>query len=345
MARLSCRGWVWMAIVSVGAALAPAAARAQKSEEVQFDTTDKVELHGTFYPSMKSKAPCVILLHKLGGNRDEHGWDQLAQVLQKDYAVLRFDFRGHGDSTNVEPGFWRFPNNALIKGAARMPQKISYKDFPPGYLPVPANDVQSAKRYLDTQSDSGACNSANVIVIGAEEGAAIGALWIASEWDRRRFTKSSFGQWILDPQGRVEGESIAAAAWLSMPKTLSGMHVGLWLKGSNNRVRDKVPMVFFYGLQDTKAQKAADALYSELKRVSSRDKLTELTVLRSKSTKLSGADLLGKKDFKTEDDILVYLTDKALPKRGIKAWVQRDAERPLLPVPLTQFNLYLPQLR
>jgi pimeloyl-ACP methyl ester carboxylesterase len=325
-----------MAIVSVGAALAPAAARAQKSEEVQFDTTDKVELHGTFYPSMKSKAPCVILLHKLGGNRDEHGWDQLAQVLQKDYAVLRFDFRGHGDSTNVEPGFWRFPNNALIKGAARMPQKISYKDFPPGYLPVLANDVQAAKRYLDTQSDSGACNSANVIVIGAEEGAAIGALWIASEWDRRRFTKSSFGQWILDPQGRVEGESIAAAAWLSMPKTLSGMHVGLWLKGSNNRVRDKVPMVFFFGDKDTKAVAAAREILGDLK-MGAKEK-PEFTRPRAKDTRLAGAELLGKSTLNTEEDIAAYL-DKIMQKRGLKPYVRRDVENEP-PVPLIPLNRY-----
>jgi hypothetical protein len=284
-------------------------------------------------------------LHKFGGNRQQKGWDELAQALSKEFSVLSFDFRGHGDSTTVNPSFWVGSNAQLIKNAAKKPGKISYKDFAPNYMPMLANDVAAAKRYLDQQNDAGACNSSNMVVIGAEEGAAIGALWINTEWQRKRLIKNPIGHWVPDPMGKLEGEDIASAIWLSIPQKFAGADVGAWLKGPNNKVRDKVPMVFFYGLQDTKAQKAADALYSELKRVSSRDKLTELTVLRSKSTKLSGADLLGKKDFKTEDDILVYLTDKALPKRGIKAWVQRDAERPLLPVPLTQFNLYLPQLR
>jgi hypothetical protein len=264
----------------------------------------------------------------------------LAQALSKDFAVLSFDFRGHGDSTTVNPAFWVGSNNT-IKNAAKKPNKISYKDFPASYLPMLANDVAAAKRYLDQQNDAGSCNSSNMVVIGAEEGAAIGALWISTEWQRKRLIKNPIGNWVADPQGKVEGEDIASAVWLSIPQKLNGVDVGYWLKGPSNKVRDKVPMVFFYGLQDTKAQTAATSLLNELKRAG-REKLTDLTVVRSKTTKLAGVDLLGKKDFKTEDEILVYLTEKAMPKRGTKAWVQRDADRPLLPVPLTQFNLFLP---
>jgi hypothetical protein len=322
-----------LALLSEGRALSA-------SEEVQFDTVDKVELHGTFYAPGKSKAPCVILLHKFGGSRDEHGWDQLAQLLQKEYAVLRFDFRGHGDSTNVGPDFWRAPNNLMIKGAARTPQRITYKDFPPAYMPVLANDVQAAKHYLDTQNDAGVCNSSNVIVIGAEEGAAIGALWIASEWERRRITKSNFGQWIFDPQGRVEGENIAAACWLSIPKSLNGLYVGACLRGPNNRVRDKVPMVFFYGDKDAKAAAAAQAIYNDLK-VGGKEK-PDFTRLRPKDTRLAGSELLGKSALNTEDEISVYL-DKIMQKRGSKPYVRRDVESepPLRLIPLSRFGFAL----
>src|SRR5438132_383393 len=93
----SCRGL--LAFLAVfGLLLVPSSGRAQRSEEVQFSTADKVELHGTFYFPQKSKAPCAILLHRLGGSREQKGWDSLATLLQKDYAVLAFDFRGHGDS-------------------------------------------------------------------------------------------------------------------------------------------------------------------------------------------------------------------------------------------------------
>jgi pimeloyl-ACP methyl ester carboxylesterase len=316
----------------------PVPARAQKSEEVQFETFDKVELRGTFYASTKPKAPCVILLHKIGGNRQQNGWDNLAQELQKEFAVLSFDFRGHGDSTGVGPEFWRNQSNFLIKGAGRS-QKISFKDFPPAYYPMLANDVAAAKRYLDKQNDALACNSSNVVVIGAEEGAAIGALWIASEWQRRRFVKS-FGGWTLDPKGRVEGEDIAAAVWLSIPKTFAGAYVGRWLTGPFNRVRDKTPMVFFYGEKDAKQAEASKDLFEYVKRAG-REKL-EFTRLRGKDTKLAGSELLDKKSLGTSDEIATYL-DKVMQKRGLRAPVMRDTENgpPLYPVPLTAFGFAL----
>jgi pimeloyl-ACP methyl ester carboxylesterase len=337
--RLFLQRLVWTFVLGAVVILSPALRAQKASEEVQFDTADKVEIHGSFYAPGKSKAPCVLLLHKLGGSRDENGWDQLARALQKDYAVLRFDFRGHGDSTNIGPGFWRYPSNALIKGSARMPQKISYKDFLPGYLPVLANDVAAARRYLDTQNDAGVCNSANIIVIGAEEGAAIGALWIASEWERRRLTKSNFGQWIVDPS-RVEGESVAAAVWLSIPRTLSGVSVGFWLRGPANRVRDKVAMAFFYGDKDQKASAAAQASMSEL-RLGGREK-PDFTKLRAKDTRLAGAELLGKSTLNTEDEIAIYL-EKVMQKRGAKPYVKRDVEGgpQLAPISLSRYGFNL----
>ena len=334
--------WAFLVAVGTAALLSPSYVCAQKaSEEVQFDTADKVEIHGTFYAPAKPKSPCVLLLHKLGGSRDESGWNRLAQVLQKDYAVLRFDFRGHGDSTNVGPEFWRFyPSNALIKGAVRMPPKISYKDFPPTYLPILANDVAAAKRYLDTQNDGGVCNSSSIIVIGAGEGAAIGALWITSEWERRRWIKSNFGQLVPDPLGRMEGESIAAAVWLSMPKSLSGANIGYFLRGPGNRVRDKVPMVFFYGEKDQKAAAAAQTLMAEM-RLGAREK-PDFTKLRPKDTSVSGADLLGKSTLNTEDEISIYL-EKVMQKRGAKPYAKRDVdnEPPLRLIALSRYGFRL----
>jgi hypothetical protein len=341
MQRQEILGVVVAGSLALAVGLMPESARAQDKktgEEVQFDSADKVELHGTFYPSSKPKAPCVIFLHSYKGNRQQKGWDDLAQVLSRDFAVLSFDFRGHGDSTNVEMSFWA-GNNNMIKGANRKPGKITYKDFPQAYLPMLANDVAGAKRYLDRQNDAGACNSSNLIIIGAEEGAAIGALWIASEWQRYRMVKNMFGGLVRDPSGKVEGEDIASAIWLSIPRTLNGVDVGSWLKGPGNKVRDKVPMAFFYGDKDTKAATAANALVAEMKKAG-KDKLEFTRVRAKKDTNLSGVALLGKKSLATEDEIATYLIDNVMPKRGAKAWVQREPEKgaPLVLIPLFQFG-------
>jgi predicted alpha/beta hydrolase len=326
-------GWACMGIVAL--ATIPTVVRA---DEVQFDTADKVELKGTFYPGSK-KSACVILLHKLGGNRQQKGWDDLAQALNKaDYAVLSFDFRGHGDSTTVGAGFWR-GHNQTLKGASRMATKISYKDFPSSYLPYLANDVAAAKRYLDQQNDAGACNSSNVIVIGAEEGAAIGTLWMATEYYRHKMTKNPFGVLVAD-RTKLESEDLAAAVWLSIPHKLAGYDVAYWLRGPGNKMRDKIPMVFFFGTKDSKASAAANALFAALKNTPSREKLSEFTRLRGKDTTLAGAELLGKKGLKTEEDITGYL-ENVMQKRGLKAWVQREPEKgpPLQLVPLQYMNV------
>jgi pimeloyl-ACP methyl ester carboxylesterase len=323
-----------------------ASAQAPKGDEiqVQFETADKVELHGTFYPSGKTKAPCVILLHNIGGNRQQKGWAELAKALSKDFAVLSFDFRGHGDSTNVAPAFWKTTTNTMIKGAAKMPSKISYKDFPDAYFPMLANDVVAAKRYLEQQNDSMSCNASNIVVIGAQDGAAVGALWVMTEWQKKKMTKNQFNVPVYDPQGRVEGEDIAAAVWLSIPrksKYLRDIDVGYWLKGPGNKIRDKVPMVFFYGKKDQAATTAANALLNELKRAG-KDKL-ELTTTREKDTNLAGADLLANQTLNTEEEISTYLVEKVLPRRGAKPWVMREPDKAgqfgLIPLYNFGFNL------
>src|SRR5262245_32502986 len=87
----------------VGCALIcwPQTGRAAEPERVRFDTYDQVEIHGTYYPGdMGNKSPSALVLHALGGSSREEGWDNLAKELQKKhFAVLLFDFRGHGEST------------------------------------------------------------------------------------------------------------------------------------------------------------------------------------------------------------------------------------------------------
>src|SRR5437763_16666774 len=93
------------------ALLTPSTARAQPkkdTETVKFETVDAVDLKGTYWPSTKGKkAPVAIMLHRIGGKSKEAGWAELAEELQKaGFAVLAFDFRGHGESTSVGAAFW-----------------------------------------------------------------------------------------------------------------------------------------------------------------------------------------------------------------------------------------------
>src|SRR5713101_2353624 len=123
------------------------------SEKVAFETVDEVELHGTFYPSDQGmKAPCVLMLHDLSSNGNSASWNDWATLttkLQKNgYGVLQFDFRGYGKSTTVHPAFWKAPYNGKIRGAGQRPSTIRAADFPAWYMPVLANDIAAARRFL-----------------------------------------------------------------------------------------------------------------------------------------------------------------------------------------------------
>src|SRR5262249_52011401 len=106
---------------------------------------------------------------------------------------------------------------AIATVAATNPKtKIGYADFQPGYYPHLVNDIIAAKQYLDRRSDGGDCNSANLVVIGAEDGATLGALWLASECYLYRAPQ----EFPLKLEKHPELKDVACAVWLSMSPTL-----------------------------------------------------------------------------------------------------------------------------
>jgi len=68
-------------------------------EEVTFETSDGLTLHGTYWaPADAPKgAPCVVALHMYRSDRS--AWESLAQpVTNRGCALLAIDMRGHGES-------------------------------------------------------------------------------------------------------------------------------------------------------------------------------------------------------------------------------------------------------
>jgi pimeloyl-ACP methyl ester carboxylesterase len=328
-----------------GLALAcwPQAGLAAEPERVKFDTYDQVEIHGTYYPGdLASKSPSALVLHALGGSSREEGWDNLAKELQKKhFAVLLFDFRGHGESTAIGTDFWRMPGNSSLKSyrPGKLKDQISFKDFTTmqNWLSL-VNDIQAAKRFLDRKNDSSECNSANLVVIGAESSAALGALWIATEWQHPRML-NRFPP-VPANRGEMEGQDIECAVWLSfsphisVDRTKFTLHPDSWLA---NPVRDKVPMCFIYGEQDTKSKSYALHLYDGVMHAR-RDKKVKLTVEKGmKDTKLAGRELLGKPSLNTEELIVTYVS-KVIDDRGANPWSKRDVDRTILArVPVERF--------
>ncbi len=282
------------------------AAPGDTSTRVKFMTIDQVELHGNYYrpgDGGGKKAPCAILLHKIESDSTRDGWDQLARDLQKaGYAVLTFDFRGHGDSTAVGPGFWNDRSSPALaaltefnvrscktKVDLKKPREtISIKDFNKGYYPALVNDVAAAKALLDRHNDDGECNSQNLVLIGAEDGATVGALWMYADLSLYRIYPGYPSQRAPNP----EGKDVAACVWLSISPQLGSYRPSVknWLEAAGKE--RKVPMAFLCGEKDPTVS-FTRSCYQAVKPTKG-TKAAKLTgEILVKDSKLAGNALLG----------------------------------------------------
>jgi len=325
----------------------PAESLGQEPESIQFNTFDQVELHGVFYPGGKgNKSPCALLLHSFGGSIQQEGWEDLARKLQAEhYSVLAFDFRGHGDSTTVGQGFWSVQANRMLKSFRpyKPRDQISYKDFtgPHSFLTM-VNDIEAAKRELERRNDSQDCNSSNIVMIGAESGANLGALWIYSQWKRHPTPVNRIGLPIYQQQNTpTEGQDIAGAVWLSMsPSCGTGnqryiLNVDSWLRSP---VREHVPMYFLYGEKDRRAANYANHLITNVLRPKHDSSKMQWTgMMPINDTNLAGIELVGKASLPTGDLIQKYVK-KLADERGLNPWTRRNVDSTVLVrVPIEQY--------
>jgi hypothetical protein len=341
--------------------------KSDNSEPVSFTTVDLVTLQGNFYPSKQGKkAPCVLMLHTIGSDSGQNGWDQLATELQKKgCAVLTFDFRGHGKSTDVDVGFWKdVKNQQMVKGynPNKPKEHISHKDFNSAYYTRLVDDIAAAKFFLDRKNDSGELNSSSLIIVGAEEGGALGALWMESEFSRFKARQNqpliatALPQLLKIESSLPEGKGITAAYFLNLSPTVQRQSVGIHALLKNLGRERKIPMAFIFGAKSSNAETQAGGF---VEAATGGDKtLAKQTGMKGiKGTDLVGHKLLTLKQPEAIDFITSNL-DNVLTERSVPEWDRKEVdksafvwqigasipfpakyegERNLLPLPLQRF--------
>lgn len=330
-----------VAVGLVGWAAPRGSAQNPKSEPVTFDTADHVEISGTYWPSTKGKrGPVAILLHRTGSKSSEEGWKTLAEELQTEgFAVLTFDFRGHGGSVNVGAKFWDMTHNKMHvrRKAGPPPATVSFNDFQPRYWPYLINDIAAARRFLERRyNDQGECNVSNMILVGAEDGATLGGLWVASEAKRYRLLQTG------SKNDYPESKDIIACVWLSISNNLGPTGKGIsvqqqlptWLKEGGSATESKVPMVFVYGKKDTNGDGQAYRLAQTLRKGYMRGatKLPKDDPLKATGdygvpeTALQGAKLLSKST--SEWIAKTYIPKLVIDeKKPLQEWEKRESEK------------------
>lgn len=349
--------------ISVDTSHVQAQAKAPPPEEETFLTPDGIQLHGIFHKSAKSPAtdPVVILLYPPGkdNNMTKGDWAGLANRLSEGgYNVFRFDWRGHGKSNDIKdaPKFWMNPftgvwNSKYIAGKKPAKDTFNFKDLEKNavnYMPVYLTDLAAARAHLDSKNDAGDVNTSSIFLVGAEEAAAIGIGWMASEWNRPAFAptpnqlrpidpKYAFvPQLLRDNDFTTAGDDISGAVWLSASrptsisdKVVKGFVSGLLPSGGRlplaPKIRDNNPMLFMYAAGDKKGKDYSEFYHNEALAA----KAPGLTKLNDKylfpiDTKepLKGAALLGN-DIKlsTETNLMKFVdqiqaTRKSLVRRN-----------------------------
>ena len=112
MSKILCR-WVWLLAVGVvgcseskeelrivGPDLSEGPGRVYPISAISFPSNDGVEVSALFGTPEADSLPVVILLHDLGGNKSDwlNATDTYAALLERGYAVLAIDMRGHGET-------------------------------------------------------------------------------------------------------------------------------------------------------------------------------------------------------------------------------------------------------
>lgn len=356
---------------------APALAQPDKNmpEKVRFETVDQVELRGNYWPSGRGRnSPTVLLLHRFGGKRSEDGWDNLGKTLKDaGFAVLSFDFRGHGDSTSVEPGFWTHSfNQQGIRGyrPGTRADKISFNDFHPAYASALINDIAAARLYLERRNDNSECNASNLILVGAEEGASLGMLWLMSESKRyRERPRDPLRPAQINLAEKPETKDIIGCVWLNMSRRIGPNRavfpnaLTTWLDHMGQD--HKIPMCFFYGKEDRNAAADAELFIKKIRPRYVRGKPLDDGFEATREEGVPGSKLVGAKllapALKADQAIKKYLTDVVVEKFGNQPWEKRDIDeasfawsarggtfpilakppkdRHLRPIPVTQLGL------
>ena len=320
-------------------------ARAADPVVETFRTADGVQLQGLFHKSEVNPGsdPVVIMMYPPGKDKDmtKGDWKGLANKLAaKGFNVFRFDWRGHGQSTDIKDvnKFWNIPtpnnpniapnpfsgpwNVKYITGAPvgkfankRIKNDLYYKDIkdPVRYAPTLLLDLAAVRYHLDTKNDAGEVNTSSIYLIGSEVTATLGMAWMTAEWNRPKTApnENALGgapryEYVPQPLfGTITeaGEDISGAIWLSgtRPTSVRPQLVQDWVSRGATKLRDNNPMLFLYAGKDQKAQADADFFYHQV-----------LVANPPKTSKLQPLEFTKIREIKNKDGKAIDLTGVAL---------------------------------
>ncbi len=153
--------WFVSTALILAACVLTCAAAALERENLELTASDGMKLSGFFVKGGGEKGPAVVLLHMLGG--DKENWEEILEqylLPQTSFSYLAIDLRGHGGSA--------------VKGERRLsPASLSESDFRDML-----KDVEAAVKYLRGRDD---VDGDRIAVVGASIGANLAVNYAARD--------------------------------------------------------------------------------------------------------------------------------------------------------------------
>ena len=159
MSKILCR-WVWVFAVGIvgcsdseeelqilGPGLPEGPGRVYPISTVSFPSNDGVEVSALFGTAEDDQLPVVILLHDLGGNKADwlNSTDTYVALLERGYAVLAIDMRGHGQTP--------LPDDRQVLELIDL--ELSYRDVEAALVWLPSQSKVDVSRIAVVGSGSG----------------------------------------------------------------------------------------------------------------------------------------------------------------------------------------------
>jgi hypothetical protein len=145
--------------------------------------------------------------------------------------------------------------------AGKLKETIEWKEFTPTYQSALANDIAAARAFLELRGDTGQCDAANLSLVGAYDGATVGAVWLNAEWHRYRAVRTGLKTSLAQ---RPEGRNVTGAVWLSIRGSLGNRSVSLTSMLDVPVWQNGVPVGFVYAEDDAPGKATANQCHKAL---------------------------------------------------------------------------------
>jgi dienelactone hydrolase len=279
-----------------------------KPQLIDLQTDDGVMIAATYFPPPRpgKDVPVVMLLHGYGEKQavffpTEMQHDVAFALQDKGYAVLTFDFRGHGHSTRRAGATQGADRNASGSG------KIAFNELrSPAQLATLLNDIETAKRFLLQKNNAGELNVAKLAVVGNEMGASLGTLWAYRDWQYP----------IQAGFSGKQGQDVQALVLVSPQYNFMGIGINKEL----TYMQQRLPIHVIVGRKDEKSSADAKKMYQSALRARPSDTDSKITEL---NTKAKGGQLLNPDLELDVDQEIVSFLDATIKKKPAK-WEARD---------------------